>query len=265
MSFLSGASQIKTPTAFQPAGFTSSGFTGSYAGGSYNVAPTAGLSSTVGQLQSTFGQAATAFKGLGATVAPGFSTFRKAGLADLTTQQQASRSNLQDTLAQRRILGSSFANAQQSQQDAEFAAKRDQFIAQSYLAELEASNKLIQEQFQAKTQQFAVGINEMNLEAGIAADLSAKATSSMASIAQAQAELDAKAQAGVGSFFGTLASGGLGAFGKYAGSSSGSSALTSLFGGAGGASSAGGTAAAATGGEALLSDAEMEATLAALA
>jgi hypothetical protein len=212
MSFLSGkAPQISTPTAFQPPGFTTPGLSGSYSGGNFNIGETAGLQSNVGQLQRTFGQA---FGALGQTVQPGFSLFRQAGLADLTTQQQASRSNLQDNLAQRRIMGSSFANAQQTQQDAEFAAKRDDFIAQSYLQELQASNQLIQEQFQAKVQQFTVGINEMNLEAGIAADLTGKVTSSMAQIAQAQAELDAKAAQGVGSFVGTLAAAGIGAAGN---------------------------------------------------
>jgi hypothetical protein len=215
MSWLSGKGpNISTPTAFQPAGFTSSGFTGSYAGGSYGVAPTAGLSSTIGQLQSTFGKAATAFKNLGATVAPGFSQFRQAGLADLTTQQQAARSNLQDTLAQRRILGSSFANAQQSQQDAEFAAKRDDFIAQSYLQELQASNQLIQEQFQAATSKYQVGITQMNLEGTLAAELSGKITTTMASLAEEQAKLDAQAATGVGGFFGTLAAAGIGAAGN---------------------------------------------------
>jgi hypothetical protein len=161
-------------------------------------------------LQRTFGQEASAFGALGQTVAPGFSDFRRAGLADLTTQQQASRSNLQDNLAQRRIMGSSFANAQQTQQDAEFAQARDKFIAQSYLQELDASNKIIQERFQAATQQFSVGINEMNFEAGIAADLTGKITGTMSQIAQMQAELDAKAQAGVGQFWGSLISAGIG-------------------------------------------------------
>ena len=216
MSFLSGkAPQISTPTSFQPAGFTSTGVTGSYSGGSFNVGQTPALSSTIGNLQRTFGQESTAFGDLAKTVQPGFSQFRQAGLADLTNQQNASRSNLQDTLAQRRILGSSFANSEFSQQSAEFAAKRDQFIAQSYLQELAASNQLTQEKFQAAVQKFTVGINEMNLEAGIAADLTAKVTASMTSIAEAQAHLDAQAQAGVGQFWGSIASAAIGGASAY--------------------------------------------------
>ena len=227
MSFLSGkAPQISTPTAFQPAGFSSPGISGSYSGGSFNLTSSTPLSTQIGQLQSTFGKEATAFGNLAGTVTPGFSQFRQAGLADLTTQQQASRSNLQDNLAQRRIMGSSFANAQQSQQDAEFAAKRDQFIAQAYMQELQASNQIIQEQFTAKTQQFSTGINEFNLEAGLAADLSAKATSSMAQVAQAQAQLDAQAQAGVGQFWGAIASAAIGGGSKMA---QGPSSVTNVF------------------------------------
>lgn len=216
MSFLSGkAPQISTPTAFQPPGFSTSGFTGSYSGGSFNVGQTPALSSAVGNLQRTFGQASTAFGDLAKTVQPGFSLFRKAGLDDLTTQQQASRSNLQDSLSQRRILGPSFANSEFSKQDAEFAQKRDQFIARSYLQELQASNQLTQEKFQAATQKFIVGINEMNLEAGIAADLTAKVTASMTSIAEAQAQLDAQAEAGVGQFWGSVASAAIGGASAY--------------------------------------------------
>jgi hypothetical protein len=150
----------------------------------------------------------------------------------------------------------SFANAQQSQQDAEFAAKREQFIAQSYLQELQASNQLTQEQFQASTQKFQVAINEMNLEGDIAAKLTAGATTALGNVATAQAELDAKNAAGVGSFVGTLASAGIGAAGNIF---RGAGAA----GGAGGAGSAGGATMAAAGGDAFLSDAEMAAILAA--
>lgn len=206
MSFLSslfggGSNALQN---FQPAGFQTGGVSATFGGGKYNINQSPAMKQQIGQLQSTFGQEATAFGNLAQTVQPGFSQMRQAQLSDLSTQQQALRSNLQQNLAQRRILGSSFAQNTLTQADAEYQKQRDQVIAQSYLAELQASNQLIQEQFQASTQQFAVGINQMNIDAGIAAQLTGQATSSMASIAQAQAQLDAANAAGLGKFVGSI-------------------------------------------------------------
>jgi hypothetical protein len=187
VSFGSSAPQIN----YKPGGFNAGGI-GAYmgGGGNYNLKESSGLQSQVGQLQSTFGQQASALGNLAQTVAPGFSLFRQAGLADIAGQGQANIANLRDTMAQRRILGSSFANSQISQANADIEKQRTDFIAQSYLQELNASNRLIQEQYHAATQQFQVGINQMNFEAGIAADLTKSANSAMASVATAQAKLD---------------------------------------------------------------------------
>lgn len=191
MSFLS-APKIN----FTPPSFSGGGINATFSGNKYNLGVSPERSNAVGQVASTFGQAAGAFGALGQTVKPGFSLFRQAGLSDLQTQQQAAQSNLSENMAQRRVLGSSFASDAASRQDAEFAKQRDDFIAQSYLQELQASNQLTQEQFQASVQQFQTGLTEMNFEAGIAADLTGRASSAMAGIAQAQAQLDAQSAQG---------------------------------------------------------------------
>lgn len=243
MSFLSGGGMKGPQINYTPPSFSSTGITGTYTGGGgYAFGQTPFLSSMVSQLQSTFGKEASAFGNLAKTVQPGFSLFRQAGLQDIENTRQQTLSNLSDTLAQRRILGSSFANSQVSQANADFAQKKAEFEAQSYLQELQASNQLTQEQFQAASQKFSTSINEMNFEADVAARLTAGASNAMASVAEAQAKLDAQNAQGIGSFFGSIASQGIGAFGRYAGSDAGSTALTSLFGGGG--SAAGGAAAA---------------------
>lgn len=240
---LFSAPQISTPQNFTPPGFVSQGLSGSYSGGAYSIMPSANMQSQVGQLQRTFGQAATAFGNLGKTVAPGFSLFRQAGLQDIANQQQSTMSTLQNNLAQRRVLGSSFAQNSLSQTAADFEKQRTDFIAQTYLQELQASNQLTQEQFQAAASKWQVGIQQMNLEAGIAADLTGKAMQSMTSIAEAQAQLDAQNAAGIGSLFGTLGAAGIGALGKYG-------AASALSGG-GGAAAAGGASAFDVGASAL--------------
>jgi hypothetical protein len=200
MSFASSAPQIN----YKPSGFFSGGINATAgAAGNYHVTESPALSGMVGKLQSTFGQQAGALGDLAKTVSPGFSLFRQAGLADIAGRGEASLSNLRDTLAQRRILGSSFANSSLSQANADIEKQRTDFIAQSYLAELDASNKLIQEQYTAGVNQFKVGIDQANFEAGIAADLTKSANAAMASVATAQAQLDAQNAAGFGQLAGT--------------------------------------------------------------
>lgn len=198
-----------------PSGFSSPGVTGSYSSGQYNIGQTPQLSSAIGGLQNTLQGQAGALKNLAGTVAPGFSQFRRAGLADLATQQKANISNLRDNLAQRRVLGSSFANSQVSQANADYAQNRANFIAQSYLQELSASQSLVNQQYQAAAQSYTVGINQMNLETGVAAQLTQQASQLSAQMAQAQAGLnqsaaqfnatqEANSQAGLGKFLGSL-------------------------------------------------------------
>lgn len=216
------SSLFSAPTInYQPQGFSTPGI--SYAGGgTLSESPT--LSGNVGSLQSTFGQQAGALARLNATVTPGFSQLRRAGLSQINTQQKATMSNLAENLSQRRILGSSFANASQSQTAAEFAQQKANFSAQSYLQELQASNQLTQEQYQASTQQYSTFINQSNIEAGIAANLTSQANSALASVATAQANLDAQNSAGIGKFFGSLLT------------APGSSMFGSMFGGGAGMS-----------------------------
>lgn len=242
MSFLSnifGSNNVQ-PTQINypgPAGFSSPGNIGAFSGGAYNVGQTPQLSNLVGGLQQTFANQSNAYSGLLSTVQPGFSQLRQAGLAQLTNQQQSNVSNLRDTLAQRRILGSSFGQNQITQANSEFAASQANFIANSYLQELQASQSLIQQQYQAAAQSYQVGINQMNLDTETAAKLSQSATQVTEQAAQAQAYLDQQAATfnaqqqanslgGLGKLFGTIFSAGT--------NSLGGSLLGSAFGAVGG-------------------------------
>lgn len=232
MSFLSNlfggnsAPQIQ----YTPSGFTNpSGFSVSGSGG-VTESPT--LFSNIAGIQTASGNAATAFGNLAQTVQPGFSAFRRAGLRQISNTFNANKSNLQDTLAQRRILGSSFANSQFSENAANEAEAKANFEASSYLQELQSQYNLIQAQYTATTQGYTAAINQSNIEASTAAQLTASNNSTAAQIATANAELRAQSQAGAGSFLGTLlgvgtnALGGRGLFssgGIFGGSSTGGS------------------------------------------
>src|SRR5262249_4614358 len=156
--FGGGTPQVTfTPKGFSnPTGFNVSG------GGTVSESPT--LTSNIAGLQSTFGSEANAFGDLLKTVKPGFSDFRRAGLRDITNTFRQNFSNLKDTLAQRRVLGSSFANSAFSQAYADEAQAKANFEAQSYLQEEQATAQLIQAQYTAATNSFQSVINQSNIE-----------------------------------------------------------------------------------------------------
>ena len=135
---------------------------------------------------------------------PGFSQLRRAGLQQINTTAKANLSTLQNNLAQRRIQGSSFANSQISQANADTEQQKANFTAQAYVDELNASNTLLQQQYQYSASQYSVAINQSNIESSTAASLVSNINSTLASTASVQAELDAKAAAGAGSAVGTV-------------------------------------------------------------
>lgn len=252
---LLGGSASKAPQVnFTPPGFSGGGLTATFGNNGYSVIPGADRTSAVGNVASTFGQQANALGGLLGTVTPGFSTMRSAltglqnsNIAQLQANRTAGIGNLRDNLAQRRILGSSFAQNSLSTADQEYQKQIAQVQANNqlqqantYMQELQASQQLIQQQYTAARGQFETGLNEMNLEAGIAADLTSRASSTMENAASVQAQLDAKAAAGAGSFFGNIGTMAGNAFGKMLGGSS-------LFGGGSAAAGAAGSAAADAG------------------
>ncbi len=130
------------------------------------------------------------------------------------------------------MLGSSFGADAISRAESEFAGQRERVSAESTLQELEATNNLIQQQFTAQRAQFQTGLDELNLQANIAAGLAGKATDTMAANARFEAALAAQESAGAGKFFGQTfgpvadslgksIGGGIGNFAKF-GSFSGS-------------------------------------------
>lgn len=227
MSFLSNlfggnnAPQVQfTPSGLSnPTGFNVSG-------GNISNSPT--LNSNIGGLQQTFSNQASAFGNLAKTVAPGFSQLRKAGLAQIGSTFRANRSNLQQNLAQRRILGSSFANSAFSENAANEAQAKSNFEAQSYLQELQSSMQLVQQQYQAQSQSYSTAINQSNIEAQIGAQLTAQNNQIGSQIAEANAQLTAQSQAGAGSFLGSLIGAGAQIGSAYMGSQATSALASAL-------------------------------------
>ena len=201
MSFLSG----KGPKIeYTPPGFSGGGISSNFSGNSYNVSPSADRTAAVGGLSDTFANFGNETGALRSTVAPGFNQMLQSRLAQINDAGTAAIGNLQQNLSARRILGSSFGNDTVTRANLEIARQRDATIADNYLRSLDANNQLLQQQYGAYSKQYSTALDEMNLEAGIASNLTGQASTQLAANARAQAELDAKAQEAQGKFIGSM-------------------------------------------------------------
>src|SRR5690606_4802425 len=109
---------------------------------------------------------------------------------------------LRENLARRRVLGSSFGQDAISRAESEFAGQRERVAAESFLAELEATNNLINQEFAARRQSFQTGLDELNLQAEIATKIATQASDQLGANARLEAALLAKEAEGRGKFFG---------------------------------------------------------------
>lgn len=201
---LSGTGDATAPlSSFQPQGFSGGGFGTSFGPGGLTITPTAERLGLVRDIGSQFGAQAGELGGLRSRVAPGFSDLRASRLAEIENARTAAIGNLRDNLARRRVLGSSFGQDAISRAEAEFGQAKGKAAAETTLQEIEMTNNLINQQFQAKRQEFQTGLDELNLEAGIASGLAGKATETMGANARFLAALNAQEASAAGKFFGS--------------------------------------------------------------
>jgi hypothetical protein len=221
---LKGLDEAKKAAAnLRPVGINAGGLKSSLRRGSISITSDANRQGLVGSIADQFLAQAGLTSDLRAKVAPGISDLRASRLREIENARRASISDLRDNLARRRVLGSSFGADAETRANLEFAQQAEKTAAESFLQELDLTNKLIGQEFDLKRQAFGTKVSELNLQADIAAGLTGQATqllsqsaqiqaqlaSSKASITSqqgmAQAGLDAQAQAGVGSLIGKIA------------------------------------------------------------
>lgn len=190
-------------TNFQPTGINAGGLATSIDGnGNITVAPTAERMGLVKNVASQFGDQANQIRILRDSVAPGYSALRASRLGEIESARQNAIGNLQENLARRRVLGSSFGQDAITRAESEFAGQRDRVAAESFLAELEATNQLINQEFATRRSEFQTLLDELNLEADLATKLSAQATDALSKNAQVLSALNAQEAAGAGKFLG---------------------------------------------------------------
>jgi hypothetical protein len=197
---------------FTPPSFSGGGLSATFGNNGYNVAPTADRTNAVNSVASTFGQQAQDIGSLRSQFTPGASALRSSLMGALQNNRTQALGNLRDNLAQRRILGSSFAQDSLARADHEYQQGIKQIQDQTFLQELAAQQQLIQQQYAASRGQFQTHLDELNLEAGLASDLTGKASAALSSAATTQAQLDLKNRednqglaSGLGKFLGGIA------------------------------------------------------------
>lgn len=187
---------------FRPVGINAGGLSSSMNGDNLSITPSAERLGLVGGISNAYGNEADALAGLRGRVQPGFSDLRTARLQQIEDARNAAIGNLRENMARRRVLGSSFGQDSLARADLEFGRAKEQTAAESFLQELDATNQLLQQEFQARRGQFETGLNDLNLQADVATKLAAGATQQLGANARFEAELAAKEQAAKGKFFG---------------------------------------------------------------
>lgn len=154
-------------------------------------------------LQSSLRSRAGEIRGLLPQVEAGFGRLTQAGMETfgaarerLQNRRTQAIGNLRDNLARRRVLGSSFASDALARADAEFAqAEREltadeaRFRATSFLQELDTTHRLMGEAASFDIEAFNTALNEMNLQANVAAQLATGTASAIQNAANLQTQI----------------------------------------------------------------------------
>lgn len=190
-----GGSKIK--------GFTAGGLTGVIGDESVDITRSPELAGILSGLSGQFGAQAESIGGLLGQVEPGFGRLTETAVSALEQRRRAAVGNLRENLARRRIGGSSFAAAAVGRTEAEFAKQESEIRAKSFLAELDAKTRLINQQAQARQQSFNVLLQQTQFEAALGVQMATGVSTLLTGMANAQAQLAAQESQAEGQLLGT--------------------------------------------------------------
>lgn len=184
---------------WSPVSFTTPGLTGNVTREGVSLTPSTTRTDAFANLSNIFSTQASELGGVKDQVSGAFGAMAKAGSEALSSSRRKAIGNLRENLTRRRVMGSSFGEDALSRAEAEFGQKEAQFLAETKLKELEAQTNLINQQAQAAAQEFTTQINQMNIDANLAANLTQNMNTLLSGLAQAEAGLISDAQTSGGS------------------------------------------------------------------
>ena len=127
---------------------------------------------------------------------PGFGRFTEAAVEAIRRAKGDALGNARQQLQRRRVAGSSFANAQIAGIEAAFGREEALFRGRAILQEIDATFKIIDEEFKVKLANFQAEFTEL----GIAANVAGFVTQALSSQAIIDKAVAAQAATGIGAF-----------------------------------------------------------------
>lgn len=129
-------------------------------------------------------------------VRPGMGRLTAARLGAIENARARTVGNLSDTLARRRVLGSSFGQDAVARAEAEFAQKSAEAAAKGFMEEWALTQELQTRKFQRNRQVFETTLGEMNLQADFGLKVQQTGLAALSNAAQISSQLS-QAQAGI--------------------------------------------------------------------
>lgn len=135
--------------------------------------------SLIDQLRGAGGDAVGGYNALLGQVNPGFGKLTEARVGAITNARERTTSDLRDSLARRRIAGSSFANDSIARTEAEFGQAEATARAESFLEELDTTAKLLDQRFKVQEDVVTKELTQTNFETEQGAKVMADVRQSM--------------------------------------------------------------------------------------
>lgn len=143
----------------------------------------------IDQLRAAGGDAVGGINSLLGQVNPGFGKLTDARVAAIDNARERTTSDLRDSLARRRIAGSSFANDSIARTESEFAQAEATARAESFLEELDTTAKLLDSRFKVQEEVVTKELTQTNFETELGAKVMADVRASMRQTQQLMSEI----------------------------------------------------------------------------
>jgi len=189
---------IRDAQGVTQAGFSGGGLTGARVGDRFQVSGSPQRDNLIAGITATLNDQARNFASLREDFGQGTSALRQSLLERVDNNQRRTISDLKDSLARRKVAGSSFASDAIARAQNEFNQERTRIGEQVGLIELQAQSQLISQQFQSTMNAYNAGLQELNMQGDAAIKLATQGQAALTGLAQVQSEL--LAQSGGGTF-----------------------------------------------------------------
>jgi len=129
-------------------------------------------------------------------IRPGFGALSDSAVQTLENAKMKAVGNLRSQLAQRRVLGASFANDQEASVRNQYDQDIQRAKAEAMVQELTMTQAVIQDRSTARLNTINQGLSQINYETGVGATLMANTQNNMMKLSDAQTDI-AKTLAGI--------------------------------------------------------------------